>query len=570
MRLASFSVRKYRSIVQAEKLPLSDLTILIGPNNEGKSNILRALVVGMRILSQARPVGVVRGTYRTSLARFRDDYVWERDFPISLQDSEPSGDSIFDYEFVLDEAEIADFYREVRSNLNGNLPIRLSVNPRRILFHVTKRGPGAKVLSAKRDEIAQFVGSRLQLQYVPAIRTADEAAQVVRELVEHELAVAESDPEYTQALEAIARLQAPILESLSHTLSTTLRDFLPEVRGVSVDVPRDSRSTALRRDVQIIVDDGTATDLRQKGDGVQSLAALSLIRYGSQASARAREQMLAVEEPEAHLHPDAIHQLRRVFQEISAHQQIVVTTHCPVLVNRLAVDSNIIVQSSNARPATSVREIRDVLGVRTSDNLASADVVLIVEGESDRVALRALLADADSLFARALKDGLLAIDTLGGGSNLGYKIGLIRDSLCVPHAFLDNDEEGRLAAEKAQNEGLLTPSEITFAMAPGMTNSEIEDLYERDLYGELIRTGWGVDLNNAVFKSGKAKWSDRVKAVFIASGKQWNSGVEKAIKTGVAERVVGAADSPLQPAKRGVIDALVGEMLHKLRSASAS
>ncbi|MBK8686880.1 MAG: AAA family ATPase [Betaproteobacteria bacterium] len=44
MELVSFSVSNYRSITSAYKLPIRSPTVLIGPNNEGKSNILRALV----------------------------------------------------------------------------------------------------------------------------------------------------------------------------------------------------------------------------------------------------------------------------------------------------------------------------------------------------------------------------------------------------------------------------------------------------------------------------------------------------------------------------------------------
>lgn len=40
MRLVSFSVRRFRSITEAYKLPLGDYSVLVGPNNEGKSNIL--------------------------------------------------------------------------------------------------------------------------------------------------------------------------------------------------------------------------------------------------------------------------------------------------------------------------------------------------------------------------------------------------------------------------------------------------------------------------------------------------------------------------------------------------
>ncbi|MGR3713740.1 MAG: AAA family ATPase [Shimia sp.] len=46
----SFSVENYRSITTARKIPLSDYSLLVGANNEGKSNILHALTLGMDAL----------------------------------------------------------------------------------------------------------------------------------------------------------------------------------------------------------------------------------------------------------------------------------------------------------------------------------------------------------------------------------------------------------------------------------------------------------------------------------------------------------------------------------------
>lgn len=51
MKLHSFSVQNFRSITQANKIPFEDITILLGKNNEGKSNMLRALKICMNILN---------------------------------------------------------------------------------------------------------------------------------------------------------------------------------------------------------------------------------------------------------------------------------------------------------------------------------------------------------------------------------------------------------------------------------------------------------------------------------------------------------------------------------------
>jgi AAA15 family ATPase/GTPase len=45
MKLKSFTVERYRSITKAKKIRLGRVTVLVGPNNEGKSNLLRSLRV---------------------------------------------------------------------------------------------------------------------------------------------------------------------------------------------------------------------------------------------------------------------------------------------------------------------------------------------------------------------------------------------------------------------------------------------------------------------------------------------------------------------------------------------
>ena len=50
MEIVSFSATNYRSITKAHKVVFSSITVLIGKNNEGKSNLLRALEAGMLIL----------------------------------------------------------------------------------------------------------------------------------------------------------------------------------------------------------------------------------------------------------------------------------------------------------------------------------------------------------------------------------------------------------------------------------------------------------------------------------------------------------------------------------------
>jgi hypothetical protein len=561
MKLVTFSLQKYRSIKRAERLKLGDLTILVGPNNEGKSNILRGLVVGMRVLSLAERTGLVRGRYRTAPYRAlrsseSQDYDWERDFPLDLQESSPEGKTIFDFEFELSPVEIGQFKSEVKSSLNGLLPIRLSLGSDVVEFEVKKKGPGGKTLTAKRNPIARFVGGRLQIHYIPSVRTARSAMEVVDDMVGQRLRAVEQSEGYQEALRSIEALQAPVLEELSASIQASLQQFLPQVGNVEIRIPEEGRYAGLRRS-QIIVDDGTPTDLQLKGDGVQSLAAISLTRHLSQQMSGDRELILAVEEPEAHLHPRAIHQIRNVLADIAATQQVVVTTHSPLLTNRLDVSSNIIVDRSRARPAKNIKQVRDVLGVRVSDNLAMAQLVLVVEGESDAIAMRALLPDASDSIREAIESGMFAIDLIGGAGNLTYKLSQLSDCLCSYHVFLDNDASARAAATKAELDGLLDASQRTYAMCPDKTESEIEDLYDLDVYASRIKAAYNVDLQDKGFTQSKFRWSDRMKKAFHKSGQPWDDKVSRQVKLDVAHLVDAQPGAALQGGLSGPFDSLV-------------
>ncbi|MEY2427862.1 MAG: hypothetical protein QOJ40_747 [Verrucomicrobiota bacterium] len=571
MKLVSFSVSNYRSIMTAYKLPIRQSTILIGPNNEGKSNILKALVTALTVLGDLRKFIVVKGRLRSPVVRGREigGYDWERDFPISLQPSRQDGESVFDLEFELTNQEIAEFNAEVKSYLNGTLPIQLSLGKLDPGFKVRKKGPGALALSKKAEAIAKFVASRIQINYIPSVRTHGQAQTIVGPIVDRELAVVEGQPAYRNALAEIAKIQAPVLKQISKSIAATLKVFLPNVKEVRVTIPEDAQVQALRRAFEIIVDDGTPTQLARKGDGVQSLAALSLMRHSSESGASGKQLILAIEEPESHLHPFAIHQLRTVLAEIAGKHQVIMTTHCPLFVDRTSIKSNILVHKNKAVPAKDVRQIRDILGVRASDNLQNAELVLLVEGEDDRKALVALIREHSPVLLAAFEQRALGFDSLIGGSNLSYKLTQIRETMCITHCFLDHDKCGLDAQKKAELEGLLTLADVTFTTCDGMAESEIEDLYDDKLYAAMLLNRYGVSTASPRFK-GNRKWSDRMRETFKHQGKPWSDGMKMRVKADVAELVEANPPAALNPHRRGPFDALTNALQTKLNAIAAS
>lgn len=568
MKLVSFSVQNYRSIAKANRIEVGRSTVLVGPNNEGKSNVLRALVTAMQVLRTGSRRVIAKGVRLLLPFSLRGSrpYDWEEDFPINLQSTRPDGVSTFSLEFELDDDEIEAFRSEVHSNLNGTLPIQLELGRNSVTFTVPKKGPGGRKLSEKASLIANFVAQRIEFEYIPAIRTAESSERVVNSLVGKELASLEELPEYKEAMTKIKELQQPVLDKLSESVQSTMVGFLPAIRSVRFEIAEEQRALALRRSSRIIVDDGTPTDLEHKGDGVQSLAALALMRHASEIGSKGKSFVIAIEEPESHLHPSAIHVLRKVINELGQKYQVVITTHSPLFVDRLNIPSNILVNHNRAVPAKSVDQIRSILGVRASDNLRHAELVLVVEGDEDKAAIRALMRIYSPQLAGAIDSGKLAFETLAGGTNLSYVIGLLRDALlCGFHCFLDNDDCGRKSYEKARLEGLVDVGDVNFAGVPGMNDSEMEDLYDLAFYKDLIWNQYKVSLEaNAKFKTNKKKWSDRVGDVFKTSGKAWDASVEEGIKAKLADLVAANPTAALHAQKRGVIDNLAQTLLDKL------
>lgn len=566
MKLISFSVENYRSITKANKIPLSGYSLLVGANNEGKSNILHALALGMSALvewqRQVRRTSdgrVVRAPTGGMIGRFhRFDYNWEVDFPIAKQKrSTASSTTNITLEFELNADETADFKAEIKSNLNGTIPLQISFGPRSLDVTVRKPGRGQATLTKKSTRIADFISRRISFEYIPAIRTAESASRVIDQLLGRELLRLDDDPEYQQAVAKIEELQQPILNELAETIKTTISGFLPSVATVELKSRRESRYRSLRRDVEIVVDDGNLTKLERKGDGVQSLVALALMRHASEQTSKDQNTIIAIEEPESHPHPRAVHELRSVIEKLSERNQVVLTSHSPLFVDPDCLDNTIIVRNSKAAPAKRVSEVRDVLGVRFSDNLENARMVLLVEGADDAVAIRAILADRSEVIANGFAAGTISMDHLGGASGLRQKASFYQAGACLVQAFIDNDAAGKLAVEKAIDDKVLTLRDVNLCSVPHLEEAELEDLYDKDVYRDAFLEEYGVDPKKKPLGGRKQKWSGVIEKLFSEAGKPWSENIKFQVKSWLAEYAAAHPSQILKSPLTGPIDSFI-------------
>jgi len=560
MKLVNFSVKNYRSISTAYKLPLTDYTIIVGPNNEGKSNILKGLALALSFLSGSRMTRFRKsGIMYLGRRMERFDYNWDRDFPINLQTSKPEGRSEFTCEFELNETELQEFKRKIKVNLNSNLKAKVSIGKEDVKFDFLMKGKGKASLNKKRPEIFNFINEKILLQYIPAIRTSDLAINIVENLLARELSILEDKEEFKEVVKTINKLQQPILRKISNSLKKSISSFIPDVKKVSIKT-RENVSRLISSSCSVYIDDGIETDLKLKGDGIISLTAISLLQHSSKQGSLNKDLILLLEEPESHLHPKAIHNLKKVLYEISKDNQVIITTHSPIIIERLKVKNNIIVQNGKAQTAKNINEIRQSLGITMSDNLSSAYLVLLVEGEEDITILKSWLQAKSRKIKNAIENTNLIIDHLGGASNIGYKASLYKNNLCNVIAYLDNDEAGRKGIKDAVKKGIIKTNEYILSKVNGMQNSELEDLLDINSYRQLILDEYGVDLNTPKFKTNKEKWSNRVKKVFELNGKIWTDKLESEIKYKVAKTASELKEASLHPEKANTINTLVNSI----------
>ncbi|UWR45373.1 ATP-dependent nuclease [Phaeobacter inhibens] len=573
MKLVSFSVENFRSITTARKIPLSSYSLLVGANNEGKSNILHALTIAMNALvdwhRQVKRTsdGRVIRSNPTTLRRINRNggFDWATDYPIGKQaKATKNSKTNIILEFELSEEEIDAFRNDIKSSLNGTLPLLVSFGKNDVEVTVKKPGRGQASLTKKSTRIANFVSERIRFEYIPAIRTAQSAERVISNLVGRELAQLEDNPEYSEALRKIDELQAPIFQILSDTIQTTVSNFLPSVKSVDLKVQKEARYRSLRRDVEIIVDDGQLTPLKRKGDGVQSLVALALMRHASDQNTSNLSTVVAIEEPESHLHPHAVHELRSVIEALSEKNQIVLTSHSPLFVDPRNLKNTVIVRASKAVCATHVQQVREALGVRFSDNLENARVVLLVEGSDDALALHSILRERSDVIDEGIKNGLITIDHLGGASALRSKASFYTVGACMVQCFIDDDAAGRAGAKRAVDDKALKIRDINLCSVPSLEESEIEDLYDKNIYADSFKSQFGVNPKMKVMGKKRQKWSSVVERQFTQSGKPWNDETKLEVKNWMARF---AADHPkeiINEALSGPLDSFIETIESKL------
>lgn len=235
----------------------------------------------------------------------------------------------------------------------------------------------------------------------------------------------------------------------------------------------------------------------------------------------AKNRVIIIDEPEAHLHPEAIHYLKKVLFDLAATNQLIISTHNPIFVNRSSVSSNIIVENHKATPAERIETIRKTLGVKIADNLVYSDYMIVVEGPSDKIVLERFMQEDEQLKG-LLIDNTIAVKSIGGVRNLRNELYNLEQFLCNYLVVLDLDDAGKTKAREAQQDLKIPNEKFRYFNLQNYRECELEELYNPDLYKQYLMETLQVDITNGRFRNKSKKWSKRVEELATLSGQILN------------------------------------------------
>lgn len=139
----------------------------------------------------------------------------------------------------------------------------------------------------------------------------------------------------------------------------------------------------------IYVDDGFNSLLQDKGSGIQSAVIIGLFHYYTRNIAHASCSLLAIEEPEVYLHPQARRVISNRLDDFleGGKNQVIMTSHSPEFIANAHDDLNIVLVTKTAEAGTVAtntsftdsKEKQILVKIQNSE-MFFADSVILVEG----------------------------------------------------------------------------------------------------------------------------------------------------------------------------------------------
>lgn len=397
--LREVAVQNLRGFIDASLSFRSPVVFLVGPNNSGKTSFFRLLDV---------------------LFNWELDREFEAVSDDLMQELMPARQTRNSARRLTLKIEVADARRHSRLQCrDGVATLRLSLKKARRVLQLNLGDPRrGETHSTTAEALLGELRETFSFAHIPASRSADsdQFQQSTLDAIAASLASAFEKPgkgadrmerAASGAVASVRRLSQPAQE-FWETLVGRLPDGWIRGQRAQAELDRDALSRFLAERILLNVTTGAhdADGVRpgDVGSGLQSLISIEFHRM--QAEQKGRELLLAVEEPEAFLHPAAQRDIGRRLSSGKLAHLTLVSTHSPLIAEEASFEQIAIVRDHRIRQpqirAWARAAINSTLMQNQGAEAVFARSVLLVEGPGDRQyweALRRRLAPFDTRMA---------------------------------------------------------------------------------------------------------------------------------------------------------------------------
>lgn len=355
--ITKLRVRNYKSLEDVE-LSLRPLTIFVGPNNAGKSNVFDCLLFLKELLGQGEPAVHSRGGYRY--------IVWGGDLKRTLG---------IEVESTFVDVEGRERTCDYQIELAGG-PIHYSLVKELLLVRDGETDRKILEFPAERrnaqtwDECGNPVTSYSSISQRPyaSVSSRPSILQSFCDSVEgwsfHNFVPSHMASPTPAKRDFRLLREGDNLSTVLHTLHSEYGSDFGEIEDLfKTGIPE------IRQVITALTEEGqTYVSFEEKGfdqripawnmsDGVLHLLALLTILYSPEPPSLA-----AIEEPENWVHPGILELVADMLKSASRRTQVLITTHSPYLLNFMSPEDLVIVEKADGK--TECKPVEDREGVK--------------------------------------------------------------------------------------------------------------------------------------------------------------------------------------------------------------
>ncbi|MGY1839119.1 MULTISPECIES: ATP-dependent nuclease [unclassified Modestobacter] len=429
MKLTRLLIENHSRIADVA-MDIRDHLVLVGANDVGKSSVLRCLQLVLGASTAQLYAQIAGGDFRSP-----------------------------DKELVI-EVELVDFSDDEKATFPDEINVDSRTGVMALTLRLSATIDNSGTLAVERSAVGSGTRRQLSRSQLDAIgwrflsatsqarELRDDRRSALRDLLEAvELGAEQAD--FDDAVHRLATVLSgsTVMEGLRADLAAQLTRALPS--PIATDdlafVPGSSADQDVLSDVRLQVQrDGTLRDLTAQSDGTRALYAIALYDLTSSGA-----NLVAIDEPEIHLHPTSQRSLARLLRASS--NQKIIATHSPDIVGAFDPDSIVVVKSGGriVQPQAGFLTSDERLTVRwwVRDRLEplTARRVIAVEGIADRI----VVERAADLTNRALdRLGVSLLETNGAGDMGAINTLFGSEGFDVPLSMLiDADAQAETAAK---------------------------------------------------------------------------------------------------------------------------